>query len=51
MIRVGPATKRKILPGPQGVRLLALGGTPGRPYEAVDVTKLGAPDPSLAASG
>src|SRR6185369_12756012 len=29
MLRVGPDTKRKIIPGPQGVRLLALGGTPG----------------------
>ena len=51
MIRVGPKTKRKIVPGPEGVRLLALGGTPGRAYEAVDVTKLGAPDPSLSPSG
>lgn len=31
--RVGPAVKRKILPGPDGLRLLALGATPGRPYD------------------
>jgi mannose-6-phosphate isomerase-like protein (cupin superfamily) len=30
--RVGPAQKRKIVPGPKGVTLLALGGTPGKPY-------------------
>ena len=46
MIRVGPDQKRKILPGPQGVRLLALGGTPGAAYEAPDITQVGAPDPS-----
>jgi hypothetical protein len=47
MVRVGPAARRKIWPGAQGMRLLALGGCPGRPYEAPDVTKLGAPDPGL----
>jgi mannose-6-phosphate isomerase-like protein (cupin superfamily) len=30
--RVGPAQKRKIVPGPDGVTLLALGGTPGKAY-------------------
>jgi quercetin dioxygenase-like cupin family protein len=47
MIRVGPEPKRKIWPGETGLRLLALGGCPGRAYEAPDVTKLGAPDPGL----
>jgi mannose-6-phosphate isomerase-like protein (cupin superfamily) len=47
-IRVGPGAKRKIHPGSQGVRLLALGGTPGKAYEAVEITKLGAPDPTAA---
>jgi hypothetical protein len=28
-IRVGPTARRKILPGPDGVRLLAIGGYPG----------------------
>jgi|SRR5690349_949870 len=32
-VRVGPAVVRKILPGPEGLRLLAVGGTPGQPYE------------------
>ena len=33
MIRVGPTARRKILPGPDGLRLLAIGGYPGRPYD------------------
>jgi mannose-6-phosphate isomerase-like protein (cupin superfamily) len=32
LVRVGPDTRRKILPGPAGVTLLAIGGTPGQPY-------------------
>jgi uncharacterized cupin superfamily protein len=32
LARVGPAQKRKIVPGPEGVTLLALGGTPGKAY-------------------
>jgi quercetin dioxygenase-like cupin family protein len=47
IVRVGPDAKRKIWPGAHGMRLLALGGCPGRPYEASEVTKLGAPDPGL----
>ena len=46
LIRVGPGAKRKIYPGDQGVRLLALGGTKGKPYEAGEFTQLGAPDPT-----
>ena len=33
IIRVGPTARRKILPGPDGLRLLAIGGYPGRPYD------------------
>ncbi len=32
IIRVGPTARRKILPGPDGVRLLAIGGVPGQAY-------------------
>jgi uncharacterized cupin superfamily protein len=32
--RVGPAVKRKIVAGPDGLRLLAIGATPGKAYEA-----------------
>ena len=45
VIRVGPSAKRKITPGDQGVRLLALGGTPGGVYEPAEGTQLGTPDP------
>ena len=34
LARVGPAQKRKIVPGKDGVTLLALGATPGKAYEA-----------------
>jgi mannose-6-phosphate isomerase-like protein (cupin superfamily) len=33
IIRVGPTARRKILPGPDGVRLLAIGGIPGQAYD------------------
>jgi mannose-6-phosphate isomerase-like protein (cupin superfamily) len=45
IVRVGPGTKRKVLPGGEGARILVLGGVPGAPYEAPGVTELGAPDP------
>ena len=48
LVRVGPGVTRKIYPGEQGVRVLALGGVPGKAYEAPDVTQLGAPDPMPA---
>lgn len=31
--RVGPAVKRKVTPGPEGIRLLVIGATPGEAYE------------------
>jgi mannose-6-phosphate isomerase-like protein (cupin superfamily) len=40
IVRVGAAAKRKIYPGPQGLRLLALGGTPGAAYEIAEFTEL-----------
>ncbi len=33
LVRVGPEQRRKIVPGPDGVTLLAIGGTPGKAYE------------------
>jgi mannose-6-phosphate isomerase-like protein (cupin superfamily) len=32
-VRCGPAQKRKWVPGPEGVTLLALGGVPGKAWE------------------
>jgi hypothetical protein len=43
--RVGPELKRKLWSGPDGVRVLVLGGIPGSAYEPPDVSKLGEPDP------
>ena len=45
IVRVGPTATRKIYTGDEGMRVLALGGVPGRAYEPPDVSKLGAPDP------
>ncbi len=46
--RVSSETRRKVWPGPEGIRLLVLGGVPGRVYEPPDVSKLGQPDPMAA---
>ncbi len=34
IVRIAPGVVRKILAGPDGLRLLALGGTPGEAYDA-----------------
>jgi mannose-6-phosphate isomerase-like protein (cupin superfamily) len=49
ILRVPAGTKRRLLPGPEGMRVLALGGVPGKLYERPDPFKLGAPDPAAAA--
>jgi mannose-6-phosphate isomerase-like protein (cupin superfamily) len=48
-VRVSPGAKRKLYAGPQGMRVLALGGVPGAVYERPEPFKLGAPDPTVAA--
>jgi mannose-6-phosphate isomerase-like protein (cupin superfamily) len=40
LVRVGPGIKRKLYSGPEGMRVLALGGTPGAAYEAAEFTEL-----------
>ena len=47
VVRVAAGTDRKVLPGADGLRLLALGAKPGAVYEAPASTELGAPDPAL----
>ena len=47
--RVSAGTMRKVWPGPDGIRLLVLGGVPGKVYEAPDVSKLCQPVPMAAA--
>ena len=39
-VRVGPDERRKIYSGPEGLRLIALGGVPGKPYEIPEPSKL-----------
>jgi mannose-6-phosphate isomerase-like protein (cupin superfamily) len=46
VVRVAAGTNRKVLPGPDGIRILVLGGTPGAVYEAPARSELGAPDPA-----
>jgi len=45
IIRVGPSARRKIYTGPDGMRVLALGGVPGAVYEPSELSKLGGRDP------
>ena len=44
-VRVGAGTRRRVLAGPDGLRLLVVGGVPGKPYQPWSRTELGAPDP------
>lgn len=46
--RVGSGVKRKVWPGPDGVRLLIIGGVPGATYDAPEISQLGQPDPMAA---
>jgi len=39
LVRVGPGVSRRIFAGPDGVRILALGGVPGSAYEAPEFSK------------
>jgi uncharacterized cupin superfamily protein len=41
-VRVGADAKRKVYSGPQGLRLLAIGGAPNEAYKIVPMTELGA---------
>ena len=47
LVRVGPKLSRKLWPGQHGMRVLVLGGVPGRAYSAPEVTRLEAPDPGM----
>lgn len=48
MVRVSAGTKRKVWPGDGGLRVLVVGGVPGKAYEPAAMTELGAPDPAAA---
>jgi quercetin dioxygenase-like cupin family protein len=40
-VRVGPSTRRNVLAGPDGARVLIAGATPGHVYDPPDLSKLG----------
>lgn len=42
LVRVGPETKRKVHSGPDGLRMLVIGGCPGEPYAISAMSELGA---------
>ena len=46
IVRVGPETKRKVRSGPDGMRMIVLGGVPGEVYDRRERYRLGAPDPA-----
>jgi mannose-6-phosphate isomerase-like protein (cupin superfamily) len=46
---VPSGTMRKVFSGPEGIRLVVVGGVPNGPYVPPDVSKLGEPDPMAAA--
>jgi mannose-6-phosphate isomerase-like protein (cupin superfamily) len=48
MVRVGAAAKRKVTSGPDGLRLMVLGGCVGETYKAPEWSELGASDPVAA---
>ena len=45
MVRVSAGTKRKVWTGDEPLRVLIVGGVPGKAYEAPENTELGGPDP------
>ena len=45
--RVGPGERRKLITGERGARILAVGATPGSPYEPPEFSEEGAPPPPV----
>lgn len=41
LLRVGPESRRTLVPGPAGVRILAIGCAPGAAYERPDAFRVG----------
>jgi mannose-6-phosphate isomerase-like protein (cupin superfamily) len=50
LVSVQPGTKRKLWPGPDGLRVVAIGGKAGSAYEPTELSQLGAPDPYAPAA-
>jgi mannose-6-phosphate isomerase-like protein (cupin superfamily) len=47
MVRVGPEARRKVVTHDDPIRMLIIGGTPGKAYEFSEAGKLGGPDPGV----
>lgn len=47
-VRVGPTASRTVISGPEGLRVLIAGGTPGKAYQPFEPLELGAPEPNPA---
>lgn len=47
-VRVGPTAARTVTSGEQGIRVLIVGGTPGKAYAAFPQMESGAPEPNPA---
>jgi quercetin dioxygenase-like cupin family protein len=50
-VRVGPAEKRKFVTADEGVRILAIGATPGKVYEPPEFTEEGGATPQFDKPG
>jgi mannose-6-phosphate isomerase-like protein (cupin superfamily) len=44
-VSIKSGTRRKLWPGPEGMRVIAIGGKPGAVYQRKELSELGAPDP------
>ncbi|MEA2497052.1 MAG: hypothetical protein QOJ29_4963 [Thermoleophilaceae bacterium] len=44
-VSIKSGTRRKLWPGPDGMRVVAIGGKPGAIYQTKEISELGAPDP------
>jgi mannose-6-phosphate isomerase-like protein (cupin superfamily) len=40
LVRVAPEVKRKVHPGPEGLKMLVIGGCPGEAYKVPEMTEL-----------
>jgi mannose-6-phosphate isomerase-like protein (cupin superfamily) len=50
-VSIRPGVRRKLWPGPDGMRIVAIGGKPGAVYAPKEISELGAPDPYAPVPG
>jgi mannose-6-phosphate isomerase-like protein (cupin superfamily) len=48
LVSVKSGTRRKVVPGDAGVRILVIGGVPGEAYAPAQWTEVGTPDPGAS---